>query len=110
MTLEQYLESINERLKAATPGPWSYDCGNCEVEGPEGCHVATVSNNSDDRIRDCWDDGDLIAAAPADLKNLLEVVDKLLNVVRIAADENISQFEKVAEAERVLEDLDAQTY
>lgn len=69
---QKFIQEVEKRLEAATPGPWFYDVGNCEVEGPGRCHIAHVGN-LDDRFRrddgsDCWvNDGDMIAHSRTDL-------------------------------------------
>lgn len=79
--LEAFLAKSKELREAATPGPWKYDLGNVEVEGPERCHVATVANiegryehlNGNDWV----EDGDFIAHAC----NTSETKDEIIRVM-----------------------------
>lgn len=49
--------------EVASPAPWVYDCGNCEVEMKKGRnHVAFVANEGEPpRKADWMDDGEFIA-------------------------------------------------
>ena len=83
MITKQELEKLKELAKAATPGSWNYDSGNCEVETlKERRHVAIVSNDNitqhEDHLRPVdWEcDGYYIAAAnPATVLRLIEALE-----------------------------------
>jgi len=76
--LSKYLSEIEERLKAATPGPWKLEGKDGIVGGPDLWDIAVT----DDREmfstgiprEQCHANATLIANAPTDLTRLLAIV------------------------------------
>ncbi len=77
------LEEIQKLIEASTPGPWKYDWGNWEVEGPRPDRYAICGMTPDDRAPgfhgqkpnpvDSPADGEFIAASRTLLPKLLKV-------------------------------------
>lgn len=76
------LEQLRKLCEAATPGPWKYDWGNWEVEGPRPDRYPICGLDSSARYHDADQapnpvgapaDGEFIAAARTALPALLRV-------------------------------------
>lgn len=90
MITKYELEKLKELAKAASPGVWDYDDGNCEVETlEERRHIALVCNDNDtqyvEHLRPVdWEcDGYYIAAAnPATVLRLIEALEVATEAIK----------------------------
>lgn len=81
------LEEIRKLIDATTPGPWKYDWGNWEVEGPRPDRYPICAMAPDDRAPpfhgqglnpvDSGADGEFIAASRYLMPKLLKVLEIL---------------------------------
>ena len=77
------LEPIQERLNAATPGPWQIeylDEGIAEIATPDGGHVAIADGRQAD--------AEFIAASPTDTARLLAAVKAVDEFIQDAAEQS----------------------
>lgn len=103
---QERLDAIQERVDAATPGPWAVDSDDpsyiiySERGGWDGLVIAQVADQ-DGALFPVEHNGALIAHAPQDLTDLLAEVERLR--ARLTVDDDI-----VERAARAMCDIEAQ--
>lgn len=100
--LDELLNPIEDRLKAATPGPWYHDMGNWDVEQPAtrltvAClipdHLTDVDGNTTG-MSYFSGNGDLIAHAPTDLATLIALA-KRQDAALLVMEDAITEYHSI---------------